>query len=136
MDEKALDSDLTELIEKKIILSNTEYNNSEYDKLEEELHDLEDSFLEKYGSYLEDALHEVHDEYCPDSDVLLPIAYLPNKVKKVEEGYEADYTEGVYVEVDDYASNETKLVLLPKPTRIVLQIGKEQKEIVWELGKK
>lgn len=133
IDNKALDSDLTTIIEQKIKLSTLDYNNEAYDSLEEQLHDLEDDFLEKYGDFLEDALHEVHDEYCPDSDVLLPIAYLPKRIKKVDSGYDVDFKEGVYVEVDDYAGKETKLVLLPKPTRIVLQIDSSQREIVWKV---
>lgn len=132
VDHKALDRDLTDLIEKKIKLSKTDYSDQTYDELEEELHDLEDKFLKKYGDYLEDALHEVHDEFCPDSEVLLPIAYLPNKVLKKNGTYVVDFNEGVYVEVDDYAGNETKLVLLPQPTRIVLQISEKQQEVVWK----
>ena len=131
MDIKALDQDLTSLIEKKISLSKVDYSSEDYDELEEELHDQEDDFLEKYGDYLEDAFHEVHDEFCPDTDVLLPIAYLPNDITKTEEGYEVDFKEGVYVEVDDYPGKETKLVLLPQPTRIVLQVDQQNKETVW-----
>ncbi|MTI23434.1 hypothetical protein, partial [Fulvivirga kasyanovii] len=95
-------------------------------------HDLEDDFLEKYGDYLEDAFHEVHDEFCPDTDVLLPIAYLPNEVIITDDGYDVAFKEGVYVEVDDYPGKETKLVLLPKPTRIILQVDPQQKEVVWK----
>lgn len=132
IDNKALDEDLTTIIENKIKLSQLDYSNEEYDTLEEQLHDLEDDFLEKYGDYLEDALHEVHDEYCPDNDVLLPIAYLPNRISKLDDGYDVDFKEGVYVEVDDYVGKETKLVLLPKPTRLLLQIDNSQREIVWK----
>ena len=132
IDNKALDSDLTKIIENKIKLSGLDYSSEAYDTLEEELHDLEDDFLEKYGGFLEDALHEVHDEFCPDSDVLLPIAYLPNKINKIDSGYDVDFKEGVYVDVDDYAGKETKLVILPNPTRILLQIDKDQREIVWK----
>ncbi|MBL6444794.1 hypothetical protein JMN32_00635 [Fulvivirga sp. 29W222] len=132
MDIKALDNDLTSLIEKKIALSKTDYSSEDYDELEEELHDLEDDFLEKYGDYLEDAFHEVHDEFCPDTDVLLPIAYLPNEVASTEDGYDITFQEGVYVEVDDYPGKETKLVLLPKPTRIILQVDSQNKEVVWQ----
>lgn len=131
MDIQALDNGLVQIIEKKSQLSNLDYNDETYDSMEEELHDLEDSFLESYGGYLEDALHEVHDEYCPDNDVLLPIAYLPNKVTKNGDTYEVDSKEGVYVEVDDYEGNDTKLVLLPRPTRIVLHINPTSSETVW-----
>lgn len=131
IDIKALDTDLTNLIERKIQLSKIDYNHSDYDELEEELHDLEDSLLEKYGDYLEDAFHEVHDEFCPDSEVLLPIAYIPNNVQKVNGEYTIDFEQGVYVEVDDYEGQETKLVLMPKPTRIILQINKNENDVVW-----
>ena len=131
MDIQALDNDLVQLIEKKTELSDLDYNDENYDHKEEELHDLEDKFLEDYGGYLEDALHEVHDEYCPDNDVLLPIAYLPNTVIKKGDEYSVNSKEGVYVEVDDYEGNDTKLVLLPRPTRIVLQINPTQSEVVW-----
>ena len=131
MDIAALDKDIIVLIERKSKLGKLDYNSPEYDQLEEELHDMEDGFLEKYGDYLEDALHEVHDEYCPDNEVLLPIAYIPSRVTVKEGEYDVPSDQGVYVEADDYESNETKLVLLPSPTRVVLVVGREQKEVVW-----
>jgi len=131
IDIKALDTDLTNLIERKIQLSKIDYNHSDYDELEEKLHDLEDSLLEKYGDFLEDAFHEVHDEFCPDSEVLLPIAYIPNNIHKVNDEYTIDFDQGVYVEVDDYEGQETKLVLMPKPTRIILLINKNENDVVW-----
>ncbi|MEL7001138.1 MAG: hypothetical protein AAFN93_00230 [Bacteroidota bacterium] len=131
MNIQALDNDLVVLVEKKSHLSNLDYSDETYDQIEEELHDLEDKFLESYGTYLEDAFHEVHDEYCPDTDVLLPIAYLPNKIAKKDDEYVVGPKEGVYVEVDDYEGNDTKLVLLPRPTRILLQINTTENEVVW-----
>ncbi|TRX48404.1 hypothetical protein FNH22_29240 [Fulvivirga sp. M361] len=126
-----LNEALVTLIKKKKELHDLNYNSSNYDQLEEDLHVLEDDFLNKYGDYLEDALHEVHDEYCPDSDVLLPIAYVPNELATSGDISEISLDQGVYVEVDDYESNETKLVLIPDPTRIVLLVSPEQKEVVW-----
>jgi len=133
IDNKELDKALTEIIEEKIRLSQMDYSDVSYDEVEEELHDKEDRFIEKFGNFLEDALHEVHDEFCPDSDVLLPIAYLPNHINKNGNEYDVEFGEGVYVDVDDYSSNETKLVLLPQPTRIILQIDKDRRETVWSL---
>ena len=131
MDISELDKDIIELIERKSKLGELDYNSSKYDELEEELHDLEDGFLEKYGDFLEDILHEVHDEYCPDNEVLLPIAYIPSRVTVKEGEYDVPSDQGVYVEADDYESNETKLVLLPSPTRVVLLVSPSQKEVVW-----
>lgn len=97
-------------------LSKLNYNNPKYDDLEEQLHDMEDDFQDNYGDYVEEALQNIHEEICPDSDVLMPIAYLGK---------------GVYVEVDKHPGKETKLVLVTNPTRILLAIGKDKQEVVW-----
>lgn len=131
MDISRIDHDLMSLINAKMALAKLDYSDENYDDMEEELHDLEDDFMDKYGTFLEDALHEVHDEMCPDSDVLLPIAYIPNKVIETPEGFDVPPGEGVFVDVDDYSNPDTKLVILPNPTRIVLIVGKDKKEILW-----
>ncbi len=117
MDIKALDNALQAILKKQEELKGIEYNNPKYDDLEEELHTMEDDFQSTYGEYLEEALQDVHDELCPDNDVLLPIAYIG---------------EGIYVEVDDYPGKETRLLLEPNPTRITIKVGKEKQETVWQ----
>ncbi|MEK6477572.1 hypothetical protein WJR50_08555 [Catalinimonas sp. 4WD22] len=134
MDIEALDQVLVKIVEKKNILSQLNYNDKNYDEVEEELHDLEDDFVEQYGEYLEDILADVHDELCPDNDVLLPIAYLANKYVKKEDNGQVTYHAadgGVLVDVDEYPDKLTRLVLVPKPTRLMLQIGSQQEEQVW-----
>ena len=130
-----LNQALIDLVEKKIQLSQLDYSDQQYDEVEEALHDQEDQFVEEYGEYLEDVLADVHDTLCPDSDVLLPIAYVANKYDKEEENgktiyYAADG--GVIVDVDKYPDQITRLVLVPGPTRLVLQIGRKQAEVVWK----
>ena len=97
-------------------MSKLDYNDPQYDDLEEQLHDLEDDLQDSYGEYLEDALQRVHDNVCPDNDVLMPIAYLGK---------------GVPVETDKYAGKDTRLILLTNPPRIILKVGKDQQELVW-----
>jgi hypothetical protein len=116
MDVKALDKALQEILKKKEELSKINYNNPKYDDLEEQLHDLEDDFQEEYGEYLEEAFQHIHDELCPENDVLMPIAYLGK---------------GVPVEVDKYDGKDTRLILATNPPRIVLTIGKDKQEVVW-----
>lgn len=116
MDVKALDNALLEILKKRDELAKIDYNNPKYDDLEEQLHDLEDDFQEEYGEYLETAFQEVHDDLCPDNDVLMPIAYLGK---------------GVPVEVDKFAGKDTKLILATSPTRIILSVGKDKQEVVW-----
>lgn len=135
MNTEALDKMLVEIVEKKNTLSQLNYNDKNYDQVEEELHDLEDDFIDEYGEYLEDVLADIHDELCPDNDVLLPIAYLANKYVKKESNGQVTYHAadgGVLVDVDEYPDKLTRLVLVPRPTRLVLQIGKNHEEQVWK----
>jgi hypothetical protein len=116
MDIKALDAALLTIIKKREDLAKIDYNNPKYDDLEEELHDLEDDFQDEYGDYLEEALQKVHDEYCPENDVLMPIAYLG---------------QGVPVEIETMPGKDARLVLAASPVRIVVSVGKDKQQIVW-----
>lgn len=116
MDVKALDQALVKIVKKREELGKLNYNNPKYDDLEEELHDLEDEFQEEYGDFLEEALQQVHDEYCPDNDVLMPIGYLG---------------QGVPVEVDRLPGKDTRLMLAPSPVRIILSVDKDKQQVVW-----
>lgn len=116
MDIKALDKGLQEIIAKRAELEKMDYNNPKYDDLEEQLHDMEDAFQVTYGEYLEEVLQDIHDELCPDSDVLMPIAYLGK---------------GVYVEIEKMPGIDTKLMLEANPPRIVLTVGKDTQRVVW-----
>lgn len=120
MDVKALDRALSEIVRKREELSKVNYNDPTYDNLEEQLHDLEDDFQDEYGEYLEVALQQVHDEYCPDNDVLMPIAYLG---------------QGIPVEVDKLPGKDTRLTLAPSPTRVILSVGKDKQQVVWSSEK-
>jgi len=115
MDIKALDAALLKIINKRDELAKIDYNNPKYDDLEEELHDLEDDFQDEYGDYLEEALQKVHDEYCPENDVLMPIAYLG---------------QGVPVEVESMPGKDTRLVLAASPLRILVSL-KDKQQVVW-----
>ncbi len=133
MNIKDINKALVIIVELRMRLDALTYDSTDYDNLEEELHDLEDDFLEKYGDYLEDALIDVHDEYCPDTDVLLPIAYLAKKYIKKDANFDViDDGQGVWVELEDeFEHIEAHIVLIPSPLRIVLFTSKNEKKIVW-----
>lgn len=132
MDIKALDKALQQIIAKRNELQKVDYNNPDYDDLEEQLHDLEDAFQEEFGEYMEEVLQEVHDDLCPDTDVLYPIAYIAKSYTITGKNeFQIESSEGVYVEVDKYPGKETKLAIVPNPTRVVLNVGKEKQEVVW-----
>lgn len=142
MDKKKLDASLIAIIEKKNQLHTLSYDHKDYDKVEEELHDMEDQFMESFGDYMEEVLDTVHQKHCPDNDVLLPIAYLANAYKKLGENpdgtplFDVNPKEGVWVDVDKYPGKDTRLVLIPSPARIVLVVDGKTKEVVWEIDKK
>lgn len=135
MDAKGLNQALVALVEKKNELSALTYNDANYDVVEEQLHEMEDKFIDKYGKDLENALEEVHEEYCSESDVLLPIAYVAKKyIKKGTDGnivYDVNHKEGVWVEADKFPKKEARLVIIPNPARILLMVGPEYKQEVW-----
>ncbi|HMR56739.1 MAG TPA: hypothetical protein PLM56_06860 [Cyclobacteriaceae bacterium] len=132
MDVKELDKAIQEIAKRRNALSKIDYSNPKYDDLEEELHDLEDSLQVKYGEYLEEVLQDVHDKYCPDTDVLYPIAYLA-KTYTINDKDEFGVTnkEGVFVEIDSIPGKDTKLVIVPNPMRVILNVGVSQQQIVW-----
>lgn len=139
MDTKRLDEELIALVEKRMELSGMDYSDARYDDVEEQLHDLEDAFIEQYGDFLEEALEEVHDSNKVDSDVLLPIAYLAKSYEKAGQHsngkpiYEVSQTEGVWVESEKYPGKEARLVIIPSPTRIVMSVGRHREE-VWSMN--
>lgn len=132
MDLKALDSAIQQIAKRRNDLKSLDYNNPKYDDLEEELHDLEDALQVKYGDYLEEVLQAIHDEHCPDTDILYPIAYLAKAyVVNDKNEYSVTTSEGVYVEVDALPGKDTKLVIVPNPLRVLLNVGKDQQKVVW-----
>lgn len=137
MDIKKLNDDLCELVSRRNLLASLDYNDEAYDRVEEDLHDFEDDFLEEYDAYLEEAFQSVHDEHCPDTDVLLPIAYIAKKyIEKTDKAGNMSYgvgpNEGVLVEADKYELNDVRLILVPSPTRIVMTIDNTRPEVVWD----
>jgi hypothetical protein len=132
MDVKELDKSIQEIALRRNALKKIDYNNPKYDDLEEELHDLEDSLHVKFGEYLEDVLQDVHDKYCPDTDVLYPIAYLAKSYTITDKNeFSVAANEGVFVEVDSIPGKDTKLVIVPNPIRVILNVGNGQQQIVW-----
>lgn len=137
---ESLDAALIALVEKRIQLNELNYSDDSYDDMEEELHDMEDAFVDTYGTYLEKVLEDVHEKYCADTDVLLPTAYIAkNYVKKGvlpngKPAYQVSPKEGVWVDLDENPGKEAHLVLVPNPTRILLIIGSNQAMEVWRAG--
>ena len=81
-----IDEAMIAILQKRLELSKLSYSDETYDDVEEFLHDLEDDFNEKYGNQLEEILDKVHIKHCPESDVLLPTAYLAKKFVETADG--------------------------------------------------
>jgi hypothetical protein len=138
MDAKTLNKDLLGIVAVKAQLSKLTYDDSKYDKIEEELHDLEDDFLEKYGDYFEEVLENIHEKLNLDNDILLPIAYLPKAISengKNEDGsanYGLKHGEGVLVDVHGKPGKDIRLALMPNPVRFVLVSDGSKVDVVWK----
>jgi hypothetical protein len=127
-----IDEAMIAILQKRLELSKLSYSDDTYDDVEEVLHDLEDDFNEKYGDQLEEILDRVHIKHCPESDVLLPTAYLAKKFVETADGeIEIGKKEGVEVEWVENPDAAARLVLLPSPTRILL-MSPEGISVVWE----
>jgi hypothetical protein len=137
MDYDKLDRDLTEIVEKRIALSKKTYADPDYDDIEEELHDLEDDFNEEFGDFLEAELERIYEKLCPDNDVLLPSAYLANKYTPMLPdargvvSYEVKGMEGVPVESEQFDRQDVRIILVPNPTRFVMQINGQSLKDLW-----
>lgn len=137
MDIQKLNKDLCELVSRRNMLAAIDYNDEAYDQVEEDLHNFEDVFLGEYDNYLEKVFQSIHDKYCPDNDVLLPIAYIAKKyIEKTDKDGNVSYgvgpNEGVLVETDENPKSDVRLILVPSPTRIVMTVDNANPEIVWE----
>jgi hypothetical protein len=136
MDLDALDKSLIEIIKKKNELRSMGYQDPRYDEIEEKLHDLEDQLMEQHGEEMEQVIQEVHDRLCPDTDVLMPIAYLaksyiPAEGEDGSQTFDVDLKEGVPVILDDYPDQLTRMVLLPNPPRLIVQVNRKKRFLVW-----
>ncbi|MBR07843.1 MAG: hypothetical protein CMP48_09150 [Rickettsiales bacterium] len=123
-----------EIAEKKNQLNRYGHEDQKYSSLMEEIATLQDKFQYEYGAYIEEALFNVHDEFCPDNEVKKPVLYMANSYASGNETCEYDVAndEGIAVEADDFPGINAKLVLVPGPTRLILQ-GQTVpfKETVW-----
>lgn len=137
MDTTAIDKALIEIIEKRSQLNALSYEDESYDDIEDALHDLEDDFIDEHGETLEDIIGDVHEEFAVDTDVLSPLSYIAQSYIKTGENekgaqFDCAHGQGVPVEVDDLESKPTKLVLLPNPLRIILNVDSKNRKIVWQ----
>lgn len=137
MNTKQLNETLLELLSKRFALKKMGYDHPDYDEAEETLENLEDEFVDEYGDEFEQILQRVHTAFCPDTDVLLPTAYLPrSKFEQVtdeetgQDEYEIGPADGVWVTLKDFPNLDAKMVLLPSPPRLeILSMGGSQE--VW-----
>ncbi len=117
-------------------LSLKSYEDEDYDELEDELHEQEDAFLEEYGEEIEDILSDVYDELCPGDEVLSPIAYLATTYKKVGENqgvnvYDVEFDQGLPISIEGSGAKEPRLVILPNPLRVILNVDSKTRYRVW-----
>jgi hypothetical protein len=128
---------LIDIILKKNALDTLDYADETYDTIEEELHDLEDDFLATHGDDLEKEITKIHKKLCPKSDVLSPIAYIGKSyyVETKADGnlrFDREPGQGVIVEINGFEDEDTKLLVMPNPLRLILIINDKTQKEVWK----
>lgn len=137
MNLKRLNSDLVDLIEMRNELNELDFSDEAYDDLEDEIHEFEDTFNDRYGDDLESILERIHEHICPDVEVLLPTAYLAKEYypSAVEEGsFDVGPDAGILVEtiLQDAKGKpiDARITYLPNPFRIIL-ITRDDIRTLW-----
>lgn len=137
MDFDKLDEELSQIVELRIRLSEITYADPDYDEIEEQLHDLEDTLNEKYGHELEGKLEEIYAALSSDNEVLLPSAYLANKyIPMLPDArgvvtYDVQGMEGVPVESEQFDGQDVRIALVPNPARFVMVINGRPLKDLW-----
>jgi hypothetical protein len=138
MNFKKINSDLLDLIELRNQIAEMPYNSDDYDELEDEIADFEDTFNERYGKNLEAIAQKIHNELMPSSEVLVATAYVAKRYTPSvidEEDYDINPKEGViFSEPDGDKVLNVRLVLYPNPVKFVY-ISKNDPKIVWTADK-
>lgn len=138
MNWEKIDQELTEIVQRRIQLSTLEYSDENYDDLEEQLHDLEDDFNDKYENILAPELEKIYAKLKSDTDVLLPTAYLANHYQEMlpdAKGsitYEVSGEQGVPIESDELGKVDMRIVLIPNPIRFALLVNGKQMKELWK----
>ena len=87
-----------------------------------------DAFQDKFGEFLEEVLQDIHDEHCPDSDVLMPIAHLAKNIQcPIKVNIQPMVL--IFVETENIRGKDTKLVILKywtseKTKQVIVWTGK------------
>ena len=138
IDTSAIDRAISNLIAQKVKTAATKDAKSQVAE-NQKLKNLEQEFTANYGEQIRTILEEVYDDLCPDDVVQAPLNYLAKEYKVISQNnkgdiYDVSHHEGVPVEVDEYGQAATKMVILPNPLRIVLNIDAHTKEEVWSVN--
>ncbi len=105
-------------------------------ELKEKLRKLENNFQLEHGENLRTILEEVYDDLSPDAELEAPLNYLANSYEVAGENelgatFKVNHDEGVLIDVDEYGDQPAKLVIIPNPLRVILNVEDNSQEEVW-----
>ncbi len=117
-------------------LSLKSYEDDGYDELEDKLHEIEDAFIEGQGEELEQIMLGIYEELRLDDEVLSPLAYFATTYRKIGENqglsvFDVDADQGIEVSMEGTGRKEPRLVVLPNPLRIILNVDAKTRYRVW-----
>ncbi len=131
MNSKRLNDEVLELIELKNELNGLTYNAANYDELEDDVCDFEDTFNLKYEKHLHPVLKKIHESLCPDVEVMVPSAYVAKCYTQSvveDEQFEINPQQGLVVVTPD--NRNARLSFYPNPLRVLFVTPKDFR-VIW-----
>lgn len=139
MDFKNLNSQVLTLIDLNQQLDTLNYSDPEYDKMEDKIHELQDSLNEDYGVYFDKVLIKAYKQVNCGDDVLNFTDYIARNYSKANENtqgtqYTVDPDDCIAVTLSHDSAKgqsfEGTLYFQPNPLRLVLSLGAHER-ILW-----
>lgn len=139
MDFKKINAQLIELIDLNQQLEKMNYNDPAYDKLEDNIHDVQDDLNNKYGAFFEKIVSGIYKQLNSDDEILNFTDYIARTYKKSTENelgtqYIVDPDDSIAVTFKHESIKgkifEGNLYFKPNPLRIAFLLG-TQERILW-----
>lgn len=106
---------------------------------QKELEQAESAFLEQYGSKLRAVLQAAYELHFVEKDLASLLDYLAPRYREVSENdngptFDVGHDQGVPVTPAGKPGQKAKVVLVPNPLRILLNIDAHTREELWSVS--
>ena len=133
---RAIDDRLIKIVEKRNALHETQHHKAQ---LENELRQLEKEFIDWHGEDISAILKKVYQSHFHNEPMLSPMDYFAQTYRKIGKNingstFDVDHSAGVAVSSSFWPGKATKIVFVPNPLRLLLNIDAHTREEVWSIN--